>query len=87
MILDSYESQLTKYEEQNDFQLPWRNLDPRLFINKRSHIVIMKTTNGQLFSGSVETNHGWYIHTDIPGHSSVDDWNPDWVWTYAPSSK
>lgn len=75
----------------------WLNTDPRISINKRADIIILRPAcpgPGEYFvggkymagTGQVETKHGWYIHTSFADHHGVDDWDPTWLWTWAPRS-
>lgn len=67
----------------------WRRGDPRDSINKRAYIIILRPsiagrggwTPG---TGFVDTKDGWYIHTSFDDHRSIDEWDPDWAWTWAP---
>ncbi len=76
----------------------WQNEDPRNVVYKRAEIILLKRVqNGwQPFAASVETKHGWSIsiHHHNPEAAAlsgvartlteVDEWDPDWLWTYAP---
>ncbi len=74
----------------------WKNDDPRITIYKRANIVILRPSaqgHGLIESAcaSVEIHHGYNIMTDFKdGKTWFDegsDWEPDWVWTFAPERK
>ena len=67
----------------------WRKGDPRHDINKRARIVILRPIAPGRFGAmmaDVETKHGWSIVIDDRSQygKSLDDWDPDWLWTWAP---
>jgi len=73
----------------------WKNTDPRIAIYKRADIIIVRPkTPGfdrpQATMATVETGHGYYIHTDFEEPydrvGEGDDWATDWLWTFAPPS-
>jgi hypothetical protein len=35
----------------------------------------------------VDTKEGWWIFTDYKDHRSIEDWDQDWLWTWAPEKK
>ncbi len=67
----------------------WRKGDPRIEINKRADIVIVRPgINGrEAGMAQVETHQGWYIFTDFEGYKGIDDWPEDWWWTFAPEKQ
>ena len=67
--------------------MTWYNDDPRERINKRASIVILRPSMGHYDNpgtAEVDTKYGWYIHTSYKDYPSIDDWDPLWVWTFAP---
>lgn len=71
-------------------ELKWRDTDPRYDINKRSNIIILRPESyGHWKAGTahVETKEGWSIRTSFEDYRSIDDWNTDWLWCFAPLIK
>jgi len=69
----------------------WRRGDPRLSINKRAYIIILRPSmsgHGYWNTGTafVDTKEGWYIHTSFDDYRSIEKWDSDWAWTWAPKS-
>lgn len=70
--------------------MTWKNTDPRLNINKRADIVILRPgLQGQHIAGTgyVDTKDGWHICTSFDDykHISADDkWDPIWQWIHGP---
>src|ERR1700722_2629959 len=64
----------------------WRRGDPRYTINKRDNIIILRPQVHGWIAGTafVATKDGWYIHTSFDDHKSIDKWDPDWAWCFAP---
>jgi len=70
----------------------WKNIDPRLCIDKRADIVILRPSlngHGQRTAGTgqVDTKEVWCISTSFDDYSLIgvgDDWNPDWYWAFGP---
>lgn len=65
----------------------WRKNDPRFDINKRASIIIARPSmRGQWLTGTahVDTKEGWSIITSFEDHRSIDKWDPDWTWCFAP---
>lgn len=70
----------------------WKYTDPRFDINKRADIVILRPSlvgHGHMNAGTahVDTKEGWWIITDFPDHPSIEEWDPDWCWTFAPAKR
>jgi hypothetical protein len=67
----------------------WKNSDPRIDINRHAAIIILRPCVGGYTAGTgqVETKHGWYIHTSFDDHRGIDDWDPTWLWTWAPRTR
>ena len=66
----------------------WNKGDPRNSINKRANIFILRPASSgyhwETGIGNVETKNGWSIWTSFAGHSSIDNWDEDWLWSWAP---
>lgn len=71
----------------------WKKADPRHSNrDKHSNIIIVRpeppTDEARACMATVETNHGYHIHTgfQVPYHrvGEGDDWPEGWVWTWAP---
>lgn len=70
----------------------WSSTDPRLDINKRAFIVILRpslTGHGHKMAGvgQVETKNGWSIYTSFDDYKYINAdaaWNPDWQWAFQP---
>ena len=70
----------------------WKNTDPRLDIDKRADIVILRpslTGFGHRTAGvgQVETKNGWSVHTSFEDYKCLhasEEWNPDWQWAFGP---
>lgn len=69
----------------------WKNTDPRLDINKRDQIVILRPNlNGYKIDtgyGWVDTKEGWLITTTFENKHCIgveDDWDDSWFWIFAP---
>lgn len=73
----------------------WLNTDPRYSINKRADIVIIRPSilgcgHVEAGMGYVDTKEGWSIWTPFENHkfiSADDNWDMDWVWTWAPRKR
>jgi hypothetical protein len=71
----------------------WKTTDPRMSVNKRARIVILRPSSAghgiqDAGTGHVDTKDGWYVHTSFEEHSSVhegDKWPEGWFWTWAPT--
>ena len=71
--------------------MDWKSGDPRseLVGLKHAAIVILRPHRDggkrwEAGTAHVEMKHGWYIHTSFDDHSSIEKWDPDWLWTRAP---
>jgi len=70
----------------------WKREDPRLLINKRANIVVLRPSllghgNFSPLMGYVETKNGWSIILECEECALIsadDNWPQDWVWTWAP---
>lgn len=72
--------------------MEWKNTDPRLDINKRAQIVILRPSEkGHFFYaagvGYVETKDVYCIFTDFGDHRLIhadQEWDSSWKWIFAP---
>ena len=69
----------------------WKRTDPRLAINKRAEIVILRpAVSGGFWAagmGSVETKNAYSVLTSFDDHPLVgedEEWDIDWRWSLAP---
>lgn len=73
-------------EEKEDHR--WFNSDPRLSINKRANIVILRPPHGihqPVGTGHVDSKETFCIFTSFDDHSCIhadQDWDQDWYWTF-----
>lgn len=65
----------------------WKKTDPRLDINKRSRIVILRP-DGEIGAAYVDTKEVCCILTSFKDykHIGIDDkWDPSWYWIFTPN--
>lgn len=67
----------------------WKKTDPRLDINKRADIVILRPGCNGMMAGTahVDTKSGWNIFTSFDDYRLIAadaEWDQDWQWTFAP---
>jgi hypothetical protein len=70
----------------------WKNTDPRLDINKRANIVILRPAlegkNKYIAgTGQVDTKTGWNIFTSFDDYKLIDvdsEWCSLWHWSFTP---
>jgi hypothetical protein len=73
--------------------MEWKNSDPRIDINKRAEIVILRPSlTGKLEAGtgSVETKHVYCVFTSFENHSLVsedEEWDEAWLWIRMPDKE
>jgi hypothetical protein len=70
--------------------MEWKKTDPRLSINKRANIVVVRPScsGTEAVCGNVETKHVYCIWLDQPEDRNFiradDEWPEDWWWTFTP---
>lgn len=68
----------------------WKATDPRIDINKRASIVILRPTLiGGWVAGTafVDTKEGYSIRTSFEDHRVIgadENWDLDWRWAFQP---
>lgn len=64
----------------------WRTNDPRIDINKRANIIIIKP-DGEVSKAHVDTKEVYCIFTDFSDCRCIGEgkvWNTEWKWTWGP---
>lgn len=64
----------------------WKNTDPRLDINKRAYIVIIRPVM-DICTAHVDTKEVYCIFTDFDDCKVIGEkskWNQDWQWIWGP---